>query len=213
MSISLGEEYRRVGSPVPFGETRVTYQDVEPLHDLTVQNFVQASTTQSSKFDFTSSSTAGALFFRSIGEPGIETPNRCVSARVTHDAVPEGWRMMARVATFGRNAGDINGKTIFYRVETIGTEVVEAIKAVGFIFEKSEIVVFDNRPYEKFVAEKIMYERPMNPDDCQRLAGALTQSVHRAPYRTRDPAIDNVCWIPSEFGSEADFLNDLENEI
>lgn len=195
MTLSLGAEFLRVGPEVPFGVAEVAYGEVSPLRDIIAGDFVQATTTQASRFDFDSSSTAGALFFRAIGEPGKETPNRTVAAKIAQDAIPAGWRLTAKVATYGRNEGNVDSKLMYYRVETVGEEVLVAIKAVGFIIEKSEIVIADDIPYERFVAQKKMYERPMTSRDCVALRDTLQSAVRRAPQRTRDPAIDNYVWV------------------
>lgn len=198
MTLSLGRDFQRVGPEVPFGVAELTYDEVLPLRDMVSGDFVQATTTQANRFDFNSSSTAGALFFRSIGAPDRETPNRSVAAKVAYDSAPEGWRLTAKVATFGRNEGTVGSKLMYYRVETLGSQVMVAAKAVGFIIEKSEIIVEDDTLYEKFIAEKKMYEKAMTTKDCTALALALGGAARRAPYRTRDPAIDNYIWTENQ---------------
>lgn len=187
MSVSFGPDFRRNGPELPYGVADVSYDDVLPLRTRVLGEFIEGSSTKATSVTFDETSRGGALFFRSIGEPGKETPNRSVAARVVDTGIPDGWRFSARISTYSREAGITRSNFVYYFIETMGDQVFNAVKATGRIEEKSEILVSGDDIDEVVVAERTMQEEPLTADDCSGLITALERAVHRAPYRSRDP--------------------------
>jgi len=180
-------EYLRVGAEVAFGEVSVAYGDVAPLHEIVTQDFTySAHTYMPDKFDFDRSSSACGVYFEPRDSGDDNLPQRYVNAVVSHESIPEGWRLTTKISTASYdNLAAM--KQVFYRVETAEGDVVQAVKAVKFVFDKSEFFISDDGLTEETTSTRKMYERPMTADDCQKLRQTLESTAKRAAVTRRKP--------------------------
>lgn len=176
--------FQRVGSEVPFGEALVSYDDVSPIRDAAALEFLGAATTQTAEVDFDRYSRGGALFFRTLVEMDDESPAKTVSSKLTHESITDGWRLRVGVAT---DTDPYNKKQIFYAIETMGQDVVEAKKETYLLRGSMEPQVVDDGLCEVIVRDRKMYERPMVAKDCDSILAVLRQAAKAAEFRIPDP--------------------------
>jgi hypothetical protein len=186
MSFGYTPDCIRVGREVEFGDTHVTYEDVMPIHDAAERSFFHSSSTQGIGLDEYSSAVAGALYFRGMHEIDLNMPSVSMAMKLSHEELPDGWRLTAGIGSFKDFQGP-NKKQMWYRIETMGDEVLVAIKSVKFILDKMDIFVEDNEPQVCIERNRKMYEKPMEPADCVRLTERLLHAANRAGSRTSDP--------------------------
>lgn len=190
MSFGYSPDCRRVGQEVEFGDTRVAYEDVLPVRDAAARSFFEASTTQEVALSEYGTAMAGALFLRGMTEYDINMPNASLAIKVSHESMPDGWRLTAGIGSFYDFRGP-NKKQMWYRIETLGDEVLAAVKSVKFILDKTEVIIEDSEPGWHITPDRKMYEKPMEPADCVALAAKLEQAARRASSRKRDPLAVN----------------------
>jgi hypothetical protein len=186
MSFLRDPEYLRVGPEVDFGDVNVGYDDVAPLHEAVVTDFLANVGNRIETFDFDRSSIRGGAYFDGGESKDFDIHQRFVNAKIAHESVPDGWRLTTRITT-SSYADYHSNKQVMYRVETAQGEVVQAVKAVKFIFGKSELSAFGEDLVEKNTSERKMYERPMTVADCERLVELFVQTGVRNAIDSSKP--------------------------
>lgn len=172
-------EFRRIGPQVPYGETQVALGDVTPIHDIVAQDLVLVARRPTIEFNDERDSLQFSISLKAYDIDDDNPVHRLVTAQLRHESTPASWWLALSLRSFNMEERQSN-KLVRYRFEVVGDELVEAKKAVYFVFGNSEIIVADNMPEERITKERKMYERPMVVDDCAAVVVMLERTLRRA---------------------------------
>jgi hypothetical protein len=173
-------EFRRVGPEIVPGELHIGLTDVQPLHDIVVDELLIMARAPKITWDETSDDISYAHYFTSIDGQEDEFVNRFVSARVRHESTPDSWRLSVHHRTF-TPAERHSNKRVSHHFEVVDGQLVQAKKEVFFVLGGSRIVFGkDNQPVEAVATERKMYERAVRSRDCSELLEFLGRSARWA---------------------------------
>ncbi len=173
-------EFRRVGPEIVPGELHVDLADVQPLHDIVVDELLLLARAPKIGWSEASDEVSFAHYFTSVDEQEDEFVNRFVSARVQHAAEPDSWRLSVHQRTF-TPAKRHSNKRVSYYFGAVDNQLVEARKAAFFVQGSSQIIFGkDGEPLEVVTTERKMYERAVKPEDCSELLEFLGRSARWA---------------------------------
>jgi hypothetical protein len=173
-------EFRRVGPEVAPGELYVDLADVQPLHDIVVDELLLMARAPKIVWNETSDDVQFAHYFTSLDEKEDDFVNRFVSARVRHESGPDGWRLSVHHRTFTPTKRHSN-KRVSHHFEIVEGRLVEARKATFFVQGNSQVIFGkDGEPLEVVTTERKMHERAVKPEDCSELLEFLGRSARWA---------------------------------
>jgi len=173
-------DFKRVGPEVDCSQSQLVVADVQPLHDITVDELMLAANNPYIAFSDTTDRLRYGFMFRGYDEFETELPDRYVSVALTHESIPDSWRLLININTYTL-ANRLSSNRINYRVEAMGDDLLQAKKAVFLILGSTQIEGNDSYgPIETITTKRKMYEKPMQPDDCEAVLEMLKRTIKRA---------------------------------